>query len=529
MPSSRRSRGSGRQGLARLGLLLAACLALALLSMVLFGGGRVSANPPHPPHGDGVHPGGGNDHLDASGGNHGPQHNPTPPPDNPPPDNPPPDDPPPDDPPPDDPPPPDKQPSGGGGDVSTPSSPTVGGVSGVAGTSTSGHAPSHSGRTTPTDSVIVTPHDNPASPAHHKAKESKHVKAATATAPGAAPAPSGNPHRSTFADRLLSPTEIDLSAKNLGEGGLLALLLAALLYLPVTIFNKATEKNHETIKRWFARPRAWMLFLFGWIPFRRHPAITLTLGVVASAILFSFIEPGFPEEEGALQYLIGMMLGFGLVSFVFFATWRLVLRRLEPEGTGEWKLYPPFILLAAFLVIMARLAHFLPGVVLGTVAEYEPAKKLSVRTAGIRVAVTYGVLMVLGLAAWFAWIPVEHAAAKEGASSLTLILDSALAITFVSGLESVAFGLIPMKFLDGNDLFTWRKGIWAAMWGGALAWFSIVIVHPALSTYGELSGTGAIWFVLLFSTLMILALTTWAYFRIRDARLARAAESGSSA
>jgi hypothetical protein len=81
-----------------------------------------------------------------------------------------------------------------------------------------------------------------------------------------------------------------------------------------------------------------------------------------------------------------------------------------------------------------------------------------------------------------------------------------------------------MKFLDGEDLFTWRKGVWAAMWGAALLWFSVVIIHPALSTYGELSGTGAIWFVLLFSTLMVLALTTWAFFRIRDARLARTAE-----
>jgi hypothetical protein len=375
----------------------------------------------------------------------------------------------------------------------------------------------------------VKPHQNAAAVAQHQAKGSKSAKgAAAAPAVPVAAATSGNPNRSTFADRLLSPTDINLSAKNLAEGGMLALLLAALLYLPVTIFNKATEKNHETIRRWFAGPRALLLFLFGWIPFKKHPAITLTLGVIASAVLFSFIEPGFPTEDGALEYLIGMVAGFAVVSFVFFSTWRLVLRRLEPDGTGEWKLYPPFILLAAFLVVMARLAHFLPGVVLGTVAEYEPAKKLSVRTAGIRVAVTYGVLIVLGLAAWFAWIPVEHAAAKEGASNLTLILDSGLAITFVSALESVAFGLLPMTFLDGNDLFTWRKGLWAGMWGAALVWFSIVIVHPALSTYGELSGTGAIWFVLLFSTLMVLALTTWAFFRLRDARLARAAESGSS-
>jgi MFS family permease len=348
--------------------------------------------------------------------------------------------------------------------------------------------------------------------------------ATTPAAPVPVP-PAGNPDRSTFADRLLSPTQVRLTAKNLGQGGMLALLLAALLYLPVTIFNKATEKNHEAIKRMTERPRAWLAFLFGWIPFRGHPALTLTLGVVASAILFSFIEPGFPSEEGAPQYLIGMVLGFALVSGVFFSTWRFIIRRLEPEGTGEWKLYPPFIFLAAFLVVMARLAHFIPGVVLGTVAEYQPGKKLSVRTAGIRVATTYGALMVLGLIAWFAWIPVEHAASKEGASSLTLILDSALAITFVSSLESVAFGLIPMRFLDGNDLFTWHKGLWAAMWGAALVWFSVVILHPALSTYGKFSGGRAVWFVLLFSTLMLIALSTWAYFRLRDARLARAKES----
>ncbi len=378
--------------------------------------------------------------------------------------------------------------------------------------------------------MIVKPHTNPAAKVAHKAKPPKHVSApAAAPPPSVAAAASGNPNRSTFADRLLSPTQIDLSAENLGKGGLFALLLAALLYLPVTIFNKATEKNHEAFKRLTEKPRAILLFLFGWIPFRGHPLFTLTFGVVASAVLFSFIEPGFPTEDGALQYLTGMLLGFALVSIVFFATWRLVIHRLEPGSKGEWKLYPPFIFLAAFLVVMARLAHFIPGVVLGTVAEYEPAKPLSVRTAGIRVAVTYGVLMVLGLAAWFAWIPVEHAAAKEGASNLTLILDSALAITFVSSLESVAFGLLPMRFLDGTDLFTWRKGVWAAMWGGALVWFSIVILHPALSTYSEESGHHVFWFVLLFSSLMVAALTTWAYFRVRDARAARAQHSGSSA
>jgi hypothetical protein len=425
-------------------------------------------------------------------------------------------------------PPPVEAPAVAGGQAQAPSPPS-GGRGGVAGAKASGHSsgPAQHSDPPPTQTVVVKPTRQP--PVHHAAKHVKAPKVTPAPLPGpppvAAPESTSNPDRSTFAERLLSPDEIDLSAENLGEGGLLALLLAALLYLPVTIFNKATEKNHETLKRWFERPRAWIAAAFAWLPFAGHPAMTLGLGVVASAALFSFIEPGFPTEPGAPEYLLGMVLGFALVSTVFFSTWRLVLHRLEPDSKGKWELYPPFILLAGFLVIMARLAHFIPGVVLGTVAEYEPAKKLSTRTAGIRVATTYGVLMALGLAAWFAWIPVEHSASHEGASSLILVLDSALAIAFVSSLESVAFGLLPMRFLDGHDLFRWSKPIWVGLWGAAVLWFSIVILHPAMSTYGhEISSGRAVWFALLFSTLMVVAVSTWGVFRVRDSRLARAGE-----
>jgi hypothetical protein len=404
---------------------------------------------------------------------------------------------------------------------------------GTAGTVAKGGGGNSARAPRPPREVIVPPAPSPPEPKQHRAKkaEVKEAKAVPIPIPGpapAAPAPAeSSSERSNLADRILAPTELDLSAENLAEGGLLAFLLVALLYLPVMIFNKATEKNHATISGWFARPRALLASIAARIPFAGHPLGTLAVGIVASTALFAFVEPHFPTEEGAWQYALGMLLGFTLVSTVFFATWRWVVHRLEPQSAGRWVIYLPFILLAALLVVMARLAHFLPGVVLGTVAEYEPAKKLNRRTAGIRVATTYGALMILGLVAWFAWIPVTHAAEAEHASNLTLILDSMLAITFVSSLESVAFGLIPMKFLDGNELFSWHKGLWALMWGAALFWFAFVILNPALSTYGHVSDVQAIWLGLLFSSLMLVAISTWGYFRLRDARLARAERSAS--
>ncbi len=220
MPSIRRSRGSGRQEFAHLALLLAACVALALLSLTVFGDGPVQANPPNPPHGDGVHPGGGNGGLDNSG--HTLHPNPPPPPPPPPDENPPPKDPPPKDPPPRDPP-PDQTPSGGGGGSTSSGSPSTG-LSGVAGAHTSGHSGGRAHHAAQGGQVLVKPHQSPtAGPAHHDAKAQRSAKGgkAAVAAPPAAPvaAPSGNPNRSTFADRLLSPTDINLSAENLGQGG----------------------------------------------------------------------------------------------------------------------------------------------------------------------------------------------------------------------------------------------------------------------------------------------------------------------
>ena len=250
-------------------------------------------------------------------------------------------------------------------------------------------------------------------------------------------------------------------------------------------------------------------------------------GIAGEDLGFEFVDPHFPGKDGAVEYALGMLLGFALVGLVFFGTWRYVIHRLEPECAGRWRVYPTYILVAAVLVMMARLASFLPGFVLGTVAEYEPSRKLSTRTAGIRVLSTYGILALIGLVAWVAWIPVTEAADHAGASSLILVLDAMLAVTFVVALETVAFGLLPMTFLDGHYLYEWKPKLWAALWGGSLLWLATVIVNPALGDNGHMSGATLIGLTLLFSALMLVAVTTWGYFRVREARLARAATGPS--
>ena len=85
-----------------------------------------------------------------------------------------------------------------------------------------------------------------------------------------------------------------------------------------------------------------------------------------------------------------------------------------------------------------------------------------------------------------------------------------------------------MTFLDGHYLYEWKRWLWAAIWGGSLLWLAIVIINPALGKKnGDLSGTTLIGLTLLFSALMLLAVITWGYFRVREARLAKAATGPS--
>jgi hypothetical protein len=51
-------------------------------------------------------------------------------------------------------------------------------------------------------------------------------------------------------------------------------------------------------------------------------------------------------------------------------------------------------------------------------------------------------------------------------------------------------------------------------------WFAEVILHPALSTYHHHAGqTSAFWFGLMFASLMVVAISTWAFFKVREIRM----------
>jgi hypothetical protein len=169
---------------------------------------------------------------------------------------------------------------------------------------------------------------------------------------------------------------------------------------------------------------------------------------------------------------------------------------------------------------MSRLASFRPGYVYGLIAGYVFVRRRSHPSeahTGRSVAIGAMSLLAVSAAAWLAWTPLNHKLDKsdEAASLLLLVPDAALAALFVMGLEGLAFGLVPVRPLDGGDLARWNRAAWLALWGAAMFGFVHVLLDPKSGRLDHDSKGAILGMVLLFVAFGAGSITLWAYFRFR--------------
>jgi hypothetical protein len=124
-------------------------------------------------------------------------------------------------------------------------------------------------------------------------------------------------------------------------------------------------------------------------------------------------------------------------------------------------------------------------------------------------------------------IPVAHAAARPDASSAILILDAALAVLSVAGIETLVFGLVPLYFLEGDTLRRWSPQTWISIWSVGVLWFALVVVDPALNREAKEARASLAWLVILLVAEATISIGLWSYFAIRT--LAREREQGTAA
>lgn len=250
--------------------------------------------------------------------------------------------------------------------------------------------------------------------------------------------------------------------------------------------------------------------------------IRIAAAVLVAALISSFITPSLGFDATSLATFLGFAIAL-IVILVSFELPGLIEHRRVSGELGRLKVLPWALILAAVFVLISRLGALQPGylwgVVLGVVFLRPPSEKEEGREEAAGALWTFAI----AVAAWLilGWV---RSAVGANTSFLPRMAETALAAIVVSGLEAVAIGLLPFRFMPGHAVYRWNRLAWALLCGASLFAFIHILVGP---TSGYLSGLAApAWLAALgiFAAFGVFTILFWGWFRFRPSPVAEGAE-----
>jgi hypothetical protein len=293
---------------------------------------------------------------------------------------------------------------------------------------------------------------------------------------------------------------------------LLALLFLLLAAFPSQLLNKTLEANYAEVSGWFAfGGRIGAAVRDGLARFWRRRS-GLIVFVILSAVLYGFLSPEFGPTLESAASLIGILLGLAVVITAFEVPLVLFYRRLLNER-GRLKVQPLTIFVGIACVAISRIADFQPGYLYGLVVGYVFAQSLPTRDEGRANALTGVWMLAISLVAWLALPIAETNLASQ--PLLDVAVSAGLATIFIGGLEGLLFELVPLRFLRGETVFAWHRGLWALLFLAAAFTFAHILLTPSTGYLGSTRTSPLLAAVILFVSFGVFSVSFWAYFRFR--------------
>jgi hypothetical protein len=172
---------------------------------------------------------------------------------------------------------------------------------------------------------------------------------------------------------------------------------------------------------------------------------------------------------------------------------------------------PVSLLVGVACVLVSRLTNFQPGYLYGLLIGLAFARELSAADEGRATAIGAVLMLLVAFSAWLAL-----GALPEADDFGLIILRTTLTAFLVAGLEGVVFGLLPMRFLPGEPLYSWNRLLWGALLLiGSFAFFHILI-NPVSGYLADTTRTPLFTIVALLVGFGVVAVAFWAWFRFRQ-------------
>ena len=294
-----------------------------------------------------------------------------------------------------------------------------------------------------------------------------------------------------------------------GGSAFLALLLLLVMAFPGELFNSTVESNYDEIAGWLRRfrlpglGRRW----------RGVPGVLLLLTL--GALVYSLLDPGFGTDAASVASYVGLLAGL-VVVLAAFELPGLLMHRQRTGELGSLRGLPWTLVAGAICVLVSRLAQFEPGYLYGVLLGVVFSRPQTDDDEGRQAAVGALVTLVAAVAAWLAlgWVRPH----LGEASFVGIASETALAAIVVAGLESVAFGMMPFRFLNGAAVRAWSRLAWAVLFGVGVFAFVHLLIGPQSGYLSELSPNGLVAALAVFAAFAVISFATWGYFRFRPAR-----------
>jgi hypothetical protein len=250
--------------------------------------------------------------------------------------------------------------------------------------------------------------------------------------------------------------------------------------------------------------------------------IRVVAAVLVAAVISSFLSPNLGFDSTSLATFLGFVVALVVILVSFELPGLLEHRRVAGE-MGRLRVLPWALILAAVFVVVSRLAALQPGylwgVVLGVVFLRPPTEKDEGREAAAGALWTFAV----SIAAWLTlgWV---RAATGTDLTFVARVEQTALAAIVVSGLEAVAIGLLPFRFMPGVAVYRWNRLAWALLCGVSLFAFIHILVGPTVGYLSDLTAPAWLAAMGIFAAFGVFTLFFWAWFRFRPSPSVEAAE-----
>ncbi|MDI3298349.1 MAG: FGLLP motif-containing membrane protein, partial [Bacillota bacterium] len=252
-----------------------------------------------------------------------------------------------------------------------------------------------------------------------------------------------------------------------------AITLGVLLFItfPSQLFNHTFQENYEEIRRWLGRSAQWAD-----LPSPAGFAAVVLIG----AALGTLLDPHWAFNRALAANYPAMVLAIltGIVVPAAVAT----LYRRRRHGRSEVHRYlqalPAGLLVAALCVLVSRATAFRPGYLYGVIASVGFTRALEKHEEGHVIALSTLATLIVGVLAWFLWVPVEAAASSAHAPLIAAFAADFLASVFLGALVGTVISLLPLEFLPGKKLADWHRGVWALAFAVAVFGLMEVVLRP---------------------------------------------------